>query len=294
MKVLSIPSSGKCGNAVAYPSRYGQCQRQHVVPANHQTSARQHMRSSFGRLARAWSTLLREEERDAWNVAGPNVQSAKRLAQQGPLTGQQHFQGINSARACLSLDMLRLPPAPVVFRVNPVGQLVITNGDESVRLLLRVAGPVAEDIMVFGQAPCSAGRTKRRNVAYLGVLPAPQNGLSDITDLYLARYGEPRPGEKVFIVTRQQMDGWEGLDKETRERVPEKPADQQAAAAAALPLQPYMHKGCTTDAQGIVPPSIPDSQGGSEAAAPSGKAAKVALGGYGLAGGEYGAAGSPG
>jgi hypothetical protein len=74
--------------------------------------------------------------------------------------------------------------------------------------------------MVFGQAPCSAGLSKRRNVAFLGLLPPPQNGLSDITAMYIARYGEPRPGEKVFIVTRQQKDGWEGFDKETRERIP--------------------------------------------------------------------------
>ena len=220
MKVLSNPSSGKCANTVSYPGRYGQCLRQHVIPANRQTSARQHMRSSFGRLSRAWGSLLTEEEREAWNVAGPKVQSAKRLAQGGPLTGQQHFQGINSTRACLGLDILRMPPAPVVFGRNPVGQLVITNGDDGVRLLLRVTGPVAEDIMVFGQAPCSAGRSKRRNVAYLGLLPAPQDGLSDITDLYVARYGDPRPGQKVFIVTRQQKDGWEGFDQETRQRVP--------------------------------------------------------------------------
>jgi hypothetical protein len=64
--------------------------------------------------------------------------------------------------------------------------------------------------MVFGQAPCSAGRRKRRNVSYLGLLPAAQDGLIDITALYIARFGEPRPGERVFIVTRQQKDGWEG------------------------------------------------------------------------------------
>ena len=117
--------------------------------------------------------------------------------------------------------MLLAPPAPVVFGPNPVGKLVITNGEDGVRLLLSVTGPAVEDIMVFGQAPCSAGRTKRRNVSYLGLLPAPEGGVSDITELYVARYGEPRAGEKVFIVTRQQKDGWEGFDQETSEFVPE-------------------------------------------------------------------------
>jgi hypothetical protein len=138
----------------------------------------------------------------------------------------------------------------VVFGPNVTGKLTLINGENGVRLLLSVTGPMTEDIMVFGQAPCSAGRSKRRNVAYLGLLPVLQDGMSDITDLYIARYGQPRAGEKVFIVTRQQKDGWEGLDHETNEIVPAKPSGQQAAATATLTLLVHMHKGCTRDAQG--------------------------------------------
>src|ERR1035441_6059391 len=257
MKVLSEPSSGKRGTIVAFISRYGQCQRQLVTPRNTWSPAREHMRDSFGRLARAWGGLLTEAQRVAWCEAGPKVQSAKRLGKSGPLTGQQHFQGINSARARLGLDMLLLPPAPVAFGPNPVGQLVITNGQNGFRLLLPISGPVAADIMVFGQAPCSSGRRKRRNVSYLGLVPASQAGLSKITALYTARFGEPAAGQRVFIVTRQQKDGWEGFDQETHEIVPDKPAPHQAAATAALPHQVPMHKGCTRDAQWIgAPPMI--------------------------------------
>ena len=247
MKVLSEPSSGKIGNRVAYVSPFGQCQRQLVVPANTQSPARDHMRGSFGQLARAWSGLLTQTHRDAWNAAGPNVQSAKRLGKSGLLTGQQHFEGINSARARVGLDMLWLPPAPVVFDPNPVGQLIITNGEDGVRLLVNISRPLTEDIMVFGQAPCSAGRSKRRNVSYLGLVSASQARLADITALYTARYGEPRAGQKVFIVTRQQKDGWEGFDQVTSEIVPPRPADQQATAPGAVSLQPLMHKGCSRD-----------------------------------------------
>jgi len=101
--------------------------------------------------------------------------------------------------------------------------------------------------MVFGQAPCSSGRRKRRNVSYLGLLPAPEAGLSDITALYVARYGEPGVGQRVFIVTRQQKNGWEAFDHETHEIVPGKPADQQAAAP-----ERYRYRSiCTRDAQDI-------------------------------------------
>jgi hypothetical protein len=120
---------------------------------------------------------------------------------------------------------------------------------------------LSEDIIVFGQAPCSSGRTRRRNVSCLGPLPAPQASLSDITALYLARFGESGIGPRVFIVTRQQKDGWEAFDQETHQIVPDEPADQQAASTGALPLPAYMHKGCTRDAQGTIPPPAPDLQG---------------------------------
>ena len=104
------------------------------------------------------------------------------------------------------------------------------NGEKGVRLLLSLTGPVTEDNMVFGQVPCSAGRMKRRNVAYLGLLPPPENGVSDITDIYIAKYGAAKLGTKIFIVTCQQKNGWKGTDKETNEIVPGIPAVQQAAA----------------------------------------------------------------
>jgi len=44
----------------------------------------------------------------------------------------------------------------VIMGVSPVGELVITNGEGGVRLYLRITGEVKEEIMVFGQEPCSA------------------------------------------------------------------------------------------------------------------------------------------
>jgi hypothetical protein len=259
MKILSEPSSGKRGIIVAFISRFGQCQRALVSPKNTWSPARDHMRGAFGRLARAWSGLLTEAQRVAWCEAGPKVQSAGRLGTSGPLTGQQHFQGINSARARIGLDMLLLPPDPVVFSPNPVGDLLITNDDNGVRLFVNLSAPITEDIMVFGQAPCSSGRRKRRNLSYLGLLAAAQAGLSEITALYVARFGVPAVGQRVFIVTRQQKDGWEGFDQQTTEIVPPKPADQQAPATGALPLPVPMLKGCTRDAQGTAAPPPQDT-----------------------------------
>ncbi len=147
-------------------------------------------------------------------------------------------------------ETLEVPARPVFSRSN-VGRLVIENGADGVRLYLAVSGELDEDIMVFGQEPCSRGRYKRRNVSYLGLLPPPIGGLSEITRLYQARFGEPRPGQKVFLVTCQEKDGWKGLDLETSATVPERPKVLQAIAELAHGQLIYMHTGCTRDADRI-------------------------------------------
>ena len=99
-----------------------------------------------------------------------------------------------------------------------------------------MTAPATEDIMVIGQAACSAGRNKRRNVSYIGLLPPPHDGLCDVTAQYVAWFGAPRPGEKAFIVTRQQINGREASDHQTSEIVPVAPPTQPAAATLASTL----------------------------------------------------------
>jgi hypothetical protein len=260
MKILDTPRSGKCGQTVAFQSRFGLCLRQYVPQKAGLTPARQHVCAIFGSNSPKWGGRLSEEQRDRWTLAGAQVLSHPRLAQKGPLTGQQLWQAISTVRAIVGLpESLEVPARPVFSRSN-VGRLVSENGADGVRLYLVVSGELKEDVMVFGQEPCSRGRYKRRNVSYLGLLPPPIGGLSEITSLYKAKFGEPRPGRKVFIVTCQEKDGWKGLDLETSATVPERPTDLQATAETASSHIPYMHTGGTRDAVGIIAPVVGSSQ----------------------------------
>src|ERR1035441_8239675 len=281
MKILDIPKSGKCGQVVAFQSRYGLCLRQLVSPRNTITPARQFMRRAFGRHSQGYSRKLGEEQRHRWILAGAQVMSDPRLGQNGPLTGQQLYTSINSVRSRVNLPETLEPPARVVFGLSAVGELVAEETEAGVRLRVRITGELNEDVMVFGQEPCSSGRSKRRNVAYLGLLPPPVDGWSDITYLYQARYGEPRPGTRVFIVTCQQKNGWKGFDRETSALVPDRPQGQQATAELVNSQNPHMHKGSTRDAKGTVALVGGQSPGGTEPAIGGGKAAGTAIGGGG-------------
>jgi hypothetical protein len=94
---------------------------------------------------------------------------------------------------------------------QPFGDLTI-DYDPAGNVRLRLAvGAAVEDIMLFAQAPCSAGRMKHRRVNYLGLLGPATEGQRDITAAVVARYGEPRPGQKIFAVTGQHKNGWKAL-----------------------------------------------------------------------------------
>ena len=262
MKILDTPRINRCGNQVFYLSPFGQCARSYCCPRNTVTTERAHIRSGFGYYSRGWRTMLKEEGRQLWIAAAAKVPTAKTLNQSGFRSGQQHWVAVNVSQFRVGEAGLLVPPDPVVFGPNPVLGLSITTGEKGPRLLLNLGAPITEKIMVFGQAPCSAGRSKRRNVSYLGLLPAPIDGVVDITALYVARYGEPKPGEKVFIVTRQQKNGWEDHDKVTSEIVPGTPKPQQAPAKPALPLKAHMYNGCTPGAQRNSQTPVPCSQDG--------------------------------
>ena len=71
------------------------------------------------------------------------------------------------------------------------------------------------------------------------VTGSPETGFANWSvALHVGRFGKPAPGTRVFLVTRQQQNGWESDDQQTNAIVPDKPEGSQAAAAAAEPGSP--------------------------------------------------------
>jgi len=219
MRELTNPQSGKRGTTVSLKTRHGQVQRQYVKPRNPRTSAQMRIRSIVARFAARWRTLT-DEQRAAWTRNARSARTRRRLGQSTHLTGCQFYVKINSARAAVGLSPLVDPPELPKFAPNPVGGLVITNKDGAISLKLKVSGTPAAPIIVLGIAPRSAGVSYAWNFVTLGLLSAPSRGFSDITDLYVARFGVPPVGMRVFIRTRQQINGWEDSPEQTSAIVP--------------------------------------------------------------------------
>ena len=53
----------------------------------------------------------------------------------------------------------------------------------------------------------------------LGLLPDPEGGVSDITGLFLAKFNLLPVGQRIFIRTVQQINGWRDLLWEARREI---------------------------------------------------------------------------
>ena len=218
-KKLDVPQTGKLGTVVNVMTRYGQVERQYVPVANPQAPDQQQLRSNWGRISARWRTLT-PEQRTAWHVSARDTRTTSRLGRSVALNGYNYYVRINCTRAAVGLPPLDFPPDLPHFSLNPVGELLITNNGGVITLKLRVPSPPAEHTLVQGAAPCSAGVSCVQHFPFLGFLPAPLDGWSDITGLYVGWYGVPPVGKAVFIRTLQHINGWTDLPKQTSAIVP--------------------------------------------------------------------------
>jgi len=152
---------------------------------------------NLGAVASLWRTLS-DQQFAAWAA----------VARQKGMVPYRCFCKINGTLAAYAQPRLLDPPKRERLRPNPVGALDICNQRGAVTLRLRVPHAPAQFTFVFGVQWCSRGiSVPRSNGVLLGPLPKAVQGWSEITDLYLNRFGQPPPGSRVFIWTRQLING---------------------------------------------------------------------------------------
>jgi hypothetical protein len=219
MKIVSSPQSGRIGTVVYVNSRYGQLARQYVPPRNPRTPDQQNNRSNFGAVSSRWRTLA-PDQISAWCLAAATKFTLSSAGRRVALSGYNYFVRINASRARLGLPQFDLPPAEPAFNPNAVAELAITNSGDTITLKVRVLSQPGQYTLVQGAAPVSAGVRCVEHFPFLGLLPPPTEGWSDITELYVARYGLPPVGTVIFIRTCQHLDGSTDVPKLTSARVP--------------------------------------------------------------------------
>jgi hypothetical protein len=218
MRISSIPKRGRERTVIYSETRYGKVARTYVPPRNPRTARQQEHRHNLRAVSGRWHTLSLDQ-RTAWCALAANRRFLNEEGRQVRRNGYNLFVSLNTRRADLALPQFDLPPAEPVFSQNPVDELAATFEGGKLTLKLRVPGPTAQYTLVCGAAPVRSGVRHVQLFPFLGLLPPPKEGWSDITDLYVARYGVPKPNQAIWIRTCQHIDGWIDAPRVLRARL---------------------------------------------------------------------------
>ena len=210
MKVRRGKFSGAVGNEVYVSTKDGQVVRSRPSRPPRATNDRLRARRNLGRVASAWRTCT-DPQFAAWAAA----------AKKEKMLPYRLFCKINGTLAAYGQPLVMDPPKREKLQPNPVGALDIRNRGGVSALRLRVPKAPAKFTFVFGIRWCSRGiSVPRSNGVLLGRLPEAAGGWSEITDLYVKKFGQPRAGSRVFIWTRQVINGRKDALKRTCVTVP--------------------------------------------------------------------------
>ena len=86
--------------------------------------------------------------------------------------------------------------------------------------------------MVSSWHPCNAGVMVWKKFVRIGLLPAPTGGMCDITRQYVANYGVPPVGKKIFLRIQQMNDSMGSIVQVLSAVVPPAPSASGQAKGA--------------------------------------------------------------
>lgn len=132
--VIASTVSGSIGGVTGSRNRGGQYLRRRSIPTNPNSALQAERRASMSNAVAAWTAVLTDSQRSAWNVWAANVPFVDSLGQTFYLTGQQAY--IRSA--------LRRSPSGQPF-INP-GPTVFNHGPAPVSIGLFTLGAAAQQI----------------------------------------------------------------------------------------------------------------------------------------------------
>ena len=219
MKIRRGRQTGTLDNTVSVDSKYGQVLRSRPRRTRKDTEARQRARINCAYYAQIWRTLT-DEQQAGWTALARRTPCRGSEETGARMHGCQLLIKLNCALAAAGLPRILDAPKPAKFGPNPVKALHLTNREGQFKLELELERATGACLLVLGSRPCSAGISVRNTYSIIGLLRAPKRGRHDITEFYVKKFGVPPVGTRVFIRTRQLINGWEDEFKDVHARVP--------------------------------------------------------------------------
>lgn len=198
MKILDVPQSGSAAGTTSSRNRFGQYRRTRAVPVNPGSPAQSSARSSLAAASQAWAGLT-EAQRAAWAAYAEGHPRTDSLGQTIILTGHQMFVGFYAAAAAAALSL----PTDAPYGEPPAAPaMVVTALNDSAVSVTLTPGvvPANSSVVIEAGRPVSPGVTFFKDYRVVRVFAAAADvSPADISAAYVAKFGSPTTGTKVFI-----------------------------------------------------------------------------------------------
>lgn len=191
---------GKFSGSVIQRGKSGIIIRNNHWKSPQQFTKWQAQKAAFAVLSATWRTLT-DLQRDAWTTAAPGYPATNRFGDVYTPSGFQLYLTLNGTLQAAGQPILTTPLAPAT--VADLGSIVITlTALPSIIVLWAFMGGVNDGIQVYASRPLSAGSGIRDgSFSLMGFQDDPLEASLDITIPYLAKFGLPPIGTRVFAKT---------------------------------------------------------------------------------------------
>lgn len=196
---------GKIASTVFSRNRGGAVIRNRIKPINRRSIGQSTRRQVLGSLASSWRGLT-QANRDSWNNAAQNFPLQDTLGQTIYLSGEQLYVRFNANLILIGESEISAAPAPFAFSIFTAA---LTAEDDTVAASFDIAftpDPMdaGNTLAVFATGNLSPGieAPNASRFRFIGQIDPTDTSPADLVTEYVAEFGNPVAGQKIFIELR--------------------------------------------------------------------------------------------
>lgn len=206
MKILDVPQSGSLAGTTSSRNRNGQYRRTRATPVNPNSTAQITARARLATNAAAWKSLT-ATQREGWQTLGAYFTRTDSLGQVYNMTGFQAYISVNNNQ--LNAGNAVLSDAPFYDIPNAIDTVTPTITAASYSVAYTVTPLLAgERIFISAGPQRSPGVGFEGDYRLIAVSAAAAASPFNLLATYVARFGTPVVGAKIFTSVQRYMGGF--------------------------------------------------------------------------------------
>lgn len=206
MKILDVPQSGSVAGVTSSRNRFGQYRRTRAIPVNPNTTFQGTQRARLAAASAAWRALT-SAQRAGWVDLANAFTRTNSLGETYNMTGAQCFASVYANNAAAGVAVPTDAPALSTPSTPLTATITLTAAAFSIAYTPTPL-PTSTRMFTYVSLQRSAGRSFENDFRLLQVSAAAAASPVNAYAAYVARFGVPVVGNRIFISLRTFFGGF--------------------------------------------------------------------------------------